>query len=304
MSSFSRLAGAGSVLVLCLFPLSAPRAAPCSNPAGIGTSRIIYFNPPRTYGRLSPLHGRQLGLRNKELILTFDDGPHPRITRKILRTLRDNCVRATFFSVGKMARWQPALMRKITRSGHTVATHTWAHPRDLRRLSRKKALFQIEKGIRAVRHSLSGSNMHAIPTPYSETAPFFRYPGLHDSRPLNRYLKSRAIAPLSIDIDSRDWSTRNADTLYRNTLRQIIRRGRGIVLMHDIQPVTARMLPRLLASLKKRGYSIVHLSWRRPAPLVASRQPLHLRSSIIDRADRPLKLARRPNAIKTGAGPL
>ena len=302
MSVLLRVAGAG-FLMFSLIPVTAADAAPCRNPAGIGTSRTIYYSP-RSYGRISPLQGRHLGLRNKELVLTFDDGPHPRNTRKILRILKDNCVRATFFSVGKMARWQPALMRRIARGGHTIATHSWAHPRDLSRLSRQNALFQIEKGISAVRHSLAGRSAHPIPTPYSETAPFFRYPGLHDSRALNLYLKSRAIAPLSIDIDSRDWSYRRSDRLYRHTLRQIIRRGRGIVLMHDIQPVTARMLPRLLASLKQRGYSIVHLSWQRTAPLMAWRPPLRLRASIIEKTDRPLKLARQRNAVKTDAAPL
>ncbi len=225
----------------------------CPNPGAIGTSRVIKLALPAGASPVSPQKGRHIKLKRKELILTIDDGPHPKYTPLILKALDEQCVKATFFMVGEMASGSPELVREVYRRGHTVATHTWGHPRSLPKLNRAVAIAEIERGIEAVGHALGKAK--GVPAP----APFFRFPGLNESSALIKYLNKKGIIAFSVDIDPRDWGQKNADKLYRKTLKKIRRGGRGILLLHDIKPATAKMLPRLLKTLKKQGYTFVHM---------------------------------------------
>ncbi len=227
-------------------------ARACVNPnGGLETSRIVQIDASSgpIYGEITRYAGEPGFLKPKEIVLTFDDGPSPSITRSILAALDSYCAKATFFPVGRMATAYPSVLREVANRGHTIGAHTWTHPRNLRRLTMKSVKHQIEKGFAAV---ALASN-----TPI---APFFRFPGLNDDARALAYLKERGIATLSVDIVSDDSYADSAETLVANTLSRVDAQGSGILLFHDIKRATAEALPAILKGLKKRGYKIVHLT--------------------------------------------
>jgi peptidoglycan-N-acetylglucosamine deacetylase len=108
-------------------------------------------------------------LREREVVLTFDDGPWPSNTPAVLRALAGQCTKALFFPIGKHAMWHPEILKQVAAAGHTVGSHTWSHA-DLSKLTPDQAKDEIEKGISAVRVALG-----------QPEAPFFRFPALRHS---------------------------------------------------------------------------------------------------------------------------
>jgi peptidoglycan/xylan/chitin deacetylase (PgdA/CDA1 family) len=206
-------------------------------------------------------HGNPDFLAAGEVVLTFDDGPHPRYTRPILAALAAQCTKATFFLVGEMVAEHPDIVKEIAGQGHTLGTHTWTHP-NLRRLSDEKAQAQIESTFTAAEKAAG-----------QPIAPFFRYPFLSDKESIVAYLKSRNIGQFAIDIDSFDWRTRDPRSIIHRVMAGLERRGRGIVLFHDIHGSTMRALPELLAQLKAKGFKIVHMRSRATVQTLAEFQP-------------------------------
>jgi peptidoglycan-N-acetylglucosamine deacetylase len=182
------------------------------------------------------------------VVLTFDDGPMPWITRAILTTLEQHCTRATFFSIGKMAVAYPSVVREVLARGHTVGTHTWSHPLNLRRLKSDAAIAEMERGFAAVATAAG-----------QPIAPFFRFPGLSDSPAMVAHLKQRHVASVTVDVVSNDSFINDPARLTHETLAKIESNRGGIVLFHDIKAVTAKALPDILRALSERGYRIVHL---------------------------------------------
>jgi peptidoglycan-N-acetylglucosamine deacetylase len=186
-------------------------------------------------------------LSDGEVVLTFDDGPMRAYTRPILDTLAAHCTKATFFMVGQMALHDPEMVKEVARQGHTVGTHTWAHA-NLQSMSQSNAQDEIEMGLSAVQRALG-----------KPIAPFFRFPYLRDSAFTLGHLRARQIAAFSIDIDSRDFKTRDAPTVYERVMREVGSKRKGIILFHDIHASTARALPRILSELKAHNFRVVHL---------------------------------------------
>jgi peptidoglycan/xylan/chitin deacetylase (PgdA/CDA1 family) len=193
---------------------------------------------------------RTLDLHDHEIVLTFDDGPLGANTQSILDTLQRHCVKALFFSVGKMALAQPKLIQEIDRRGHTIGSHTWSHPRAMHLLSLEENKYEIEKGFAAV--------SEAVGKPIS---PFFRYPGFRDSRASVVYLSSRNISVWGTDIISGDADAggSNAARITHDVINRIHSLGKGIVLFHDIKKATAEALDGILTELDKEGYKVVQV---------------------------------------------
>lgn len=194
-------------------------------------------------------------LRHKEVALTFDDGPNPETTPAILDILDRHCVKATFFMVGIYAQKHPEIVREVAARGHTIGTHTWSHPNNLRHFSLEGARRQIRQGFAAVEMALA-----AAPAEDRERlAPFFRFPGLNDSKPLIGWLGERNIATLSCEFGADDWKSIGAAQVRIRALRNIASVGRGILILHDTKPRTAEMLSSLIVALRADGYSFVQL---------------------------------------------
>ncbi len=219
----------------------------CANPNALGVTRTVEIDTTGGPGFGMDHYKAYDFLQDKEVVLTFDDGPQVKTTRGILDALDEQCTKAIFFSLGKMAIGLPDIIRDVAHRGHTVGTHTWSH-QDMRKKSDQDAKDEIEKGISGVRRAVGGP-----------VAPFFRFPYLRDSSATLAYLASRNIAIFSTDVDSFDFKRQSAEELVKNIMKRLEKKGKGILLMHDIQPHTAKAMPALLAALKDGGYKIVHM---------------------------------------------
>ena len=224
---------------------------PCADPKGaLGVSRIIEIDAKTgpLYGGFTKYEKEARFLAPKEVVLTFDDGPMPKYTKPILDALDKFCTKATFFYVGQMAQAYPDMVKEVMGRGHTMGTHTWSHPLNLRSLSLERSADQIERGFAAV--ALAAGQ---------PIAPFFRFPGLSDSGPMLAHLQQRGIAAFTVDVVSNDSYIGSPARLTARTLDQVERQNGGIVLFHDIKASTAHALPTILTELKKRGYKVVHM---------------------------------------------
>ena len=254
-----------STTVLCLgliTGLVAPRAlaADCpGHPDAIGTERTIVVDP-REHPRIGTMqYPETLPLRDHEGVLTFDDGPLPRNSDQVLQTLADNCVKATFFLIGEQARANPEGVRKLVAAGHTIGTHSQTHPLTFQKMSVEDAAKQINDGIASVSAALSDPTV---------LAPFFRIPGLLRAERVEEYLAGRGIQIWSADFLADDWHHISSARVYDLAMKRLEARGKGILLLHDIQARTAAALPKILREMKARGYKIVHVvpdTLQRPA---------------------------------------
>jgi peptidoglycan/xylan/chitin deacetylase (PgdA/CDA1 family) len=224
----------------------APKQA-CANPDALGVARTVEIDTTGGPGFGMEHYKAYDFLQEKEVVITFDDGPQVKTTKAILDALDEQCTKAIFFSLGKMALGLPEIIRDVAHRGHTVGTHTWSH-QDLRKKSDQEAKDEIEKGISGVRRAVGGP-----------ISPFFRYPYLRDSKATLAHLASRNIAMFSTDVDSFDFKRQTAEKLVENIMRKLEKNGKGIILMHDIQPHTAKAMPALLAALKAGGYKVVQM---------------------------------------------
>jgi peptidoglycan/xylan/chitin deacetylase (PgdA/CDA1 family) len=237
---------------LAVVPLAAG-AAPCpGNPDSLGTERVLTVEAGST-----PRIGRKqfpntLPLRHKELVLTFDDGPWPTTTPKVLAALKHECALATFFLVGRNVAAHPELARRELAEGHSIGHHSYSHPL-LNRMAPAKAEAEIDRGIAEDEFALYDKRRS------QPTTPFFRFPGFAASPALLDRLQSRHIVVFGADVWASDWLPMTPAQELQLILARIDRLGSGIVLLHDTKAQTAAMLPAFLRALKRRGYTIVHV---------------------------------------------
>lgn len=196
-------------------------------------------------------------LRPREVVLTFDDGPRPGKTEKILATLDDFGARATFLMLGSAAQANPRLAQRVAAAGHTVGSHTFSHV-DLSTMSSQAALDEIAKGERAVEVALAGGGQ--------TLSPFFRFPYLSQTGFLRTNLLQGNMVVLDVDIDSKDYYKDTPAEIVERTLARLEARGSGVILFHDIHQRTVDLLPLFLAELKQRNYSVVRLVPRDTSP--------------------------------------
>jgi peptidoglycan/xylan/chitin deacetylase (PgdA/CDA1 family) len=240
--------------------LTASAQAQSACPAdALGTARILTVDPLTT-PRVGRKHFPQtLPLRANEVVLTFDDGPEPGPTERVLDALKRECVKASFFLLGRSAERHPALVRRELQEGHTVAHHSYAHPL-LDRMSTAAAEAEIDHGFAAVDTALYGK---AASQPVT---PFFRFPGFASSKPLLDWLERRRIAVFGADLWASDWNRMTPAQQLMLVLQRIELSRGGIVLFHDTKAQTADMLPPFLRALKTRGYTVVHVIPQSVAP--------------------------------------
>lgn len=235
-----------------------PKAVPAcaSDPDKLGIERVVEIDTAGG-GVYGSAHPHNNFLKDKEVVLTFDDGPMRAYTRRVLAALDAHCTRATFFMVGRMAAADPAMVKEVIAAGHTVGTHTYAH-KNLKPLGLLKGRSDFEMGLSAVTKAAD-----------QPVAPFFRFPYLSESRQVSEYLKTRDMATFFIDVDSKDFQTRNSSIVFNRIMSQLAVTKKGIILMHDIQPSTAGMIRQLLDALHDKGYKVVHIVPKSHAATIA-----------------------------------
>ena len=228
----------------------APAKAACANPDALGIARVVEIDTTGGPG-FGFEHFKQLDfLRDKEVVLTFDDGPWLVNTPSVLKSLADQCTTGIFFSIGKHATYYPEILKQVLAAGHTIGSHTWSHATlTNKKLTEDQRKEEIEKGFSAVKWALGGVS----------PAPFFRFPALQHPPEMVTYLGTRNIAMFSCDLNSFDFKARNAQQVIDVTMKKLDKLGKGIILMHDFHKHTAEALPELLSKLKAGGYKVVKM---------------------------------------------
>ena len=240
---------------------AAPAAAKstCANPDALGVGRVVEIDTTGGPG-FGFEHFKQLDfLRDKEVVLTFDDGPWLTTTPTVLKALADECTKAVFFPIGKHATYYPEILKHVAAAGHTVGAHTWSHANlNNKKLTEQQRKDEIEKGFSAVKWALGSS-----------PSPFFRFPALQHPPEMVTYLGTRNISMFSTDIDSFDFKTKKSEQVTENVMKRLDQLGKGIILMHDFQKHTAEALPTLLRRLKTGGYKVVLMKAKAPVQTIA-----------------------------------
>ncbi|TCT02432.1 peptidoglycan/xylan/chitin deacetylase (PgdA/CDA1 family) [Aquabacter spiritensis] len=252
--ALAALRAPASVTILALLGLVPPAdAAPCPGQSdALGTARVMEVPPGARVGTKS--FPQTLPLADREVVLTFDDGPWPTTTAAILDALKAECVRATFFLIGENARIRPELVRRARAEGHTIAHHSMTHPEaTLAGLPFPAAVAEIERGIAADDFAAYGTVAGA------PRIPFFRFPGFAATPALLDYLSQRGISVFGADLWASDWNKMTPEQELDLVLRRLDAAGRGIILFHDTKSQTAAMIPAFLRALAERGYHTVHI---------------------------------------------
>jgi peptidoglycan/xylan/chitin deacetylase (PgdA/CDA1 family) len=221
------------------------------NPNALGTSRVLAISPSEFKGIGSMQYKQTLPLNDHEVVITFDDGPLPPYSNIILDTLASQCVKATYFLIGRMAHEYPSIVRRIYNAGHSIGTHTENHPLALQRLPLQRVASEVETGVASVDVALGDPKA---------LSPFFRIPGLARNNAIDNYLASKSLVTWSADVVADDWFRHiSAKAIVQKAMRRLEAKGRGILLLHDIHPATATALPILLQELKARGFRVVQV---------------------------------------------
>ncbi len=235
-----------------LASIATAQADECPSKDALGTSRVLTVDAatrPRVGLKSFP---QTLPLEDREVVLTFDDGPWPATDTKILAALAQECVRATFFLIGKPASEHPDMVRKMAAAGHTIGYHTWAH-HNLKYMKPEAAIDVIDKGISAVEMALHGT---ATTTP---STPFFRFPYFEMSPEALENLEKRGIAVFGADFWASDWNKMTPQQELKLLTDRLEIAGKGIILLHDPKTQTAAMLPAFLRYLRDHHYRVVHV---------------------------------------------
>ncbi|GAA1390859.1 hypothetical protein GCM10009661_82680 [Catellatospora chokoriensis] len=180
--------------------------------------------------------------------LTFDDGPHPTWTPRVLAALRAKGVKATFCLVGTQVKAHPALVRQIVAEGHTLCNHSWNHEFKLGTWSDAKI----------------SSNMRATNNAIHEAAPgapirYFRHPGGNWTAAAVRVARSLGMSPLHWTVDPQDWRRPAASTIAGRVVKGT--RAGGVVLLHDAggdRSQTLAALPGIISGLRAK-YRLIRL---------------------------------------------
>jgi peptidoglycan/xylan/chitin deacetylase (PgdA/CDA1 family) len=239
---------------------AAPAPAPvvakakCDNPNALGVERVVQIDTTGGPGFGFEHFKAYDFLRDKEVVLTFDDGPWPGNTPAVLKALADQCTKALFFPIGKHAGWHPEILKQVAAAGHTIGSHTWSH-KDLSKLTEQEGKDEIEKGLAAVSIALGNQPV----------APFFRFPALRHPPELLKYAGDRNLGVFSTDMDSFDFKMRKPEQVVASVMKKLEKHGKGIILMHDFQQATAHAAPELLKQLKEGGYKVVQVVGKTPA---------------------------------------
>jgi len=250
--AFSRLLSAAALAAVSSSAALAEAPASCG-PGKLGVAREISIDPSANLSLGLQSYPRTLQLADREVVLTFDDGPAA-TTAQVLDALKQECAKATFFIIGRNAEAMPQTVRREAQEGHSIGYHSNTHPdRTLRLMTTEAAKADIDAGIAAVDKAGFGA---AGDAPKSV---FFRFPGYADTPELLDYVHGRGLAVFGSDVWASDWRDMTPKEELKLVMERLEKAGRGIVLFHDSKLATANMLPEFLRALKERGFSLVHV---------------------------------------------
>lgn len=199
---------------------------------------VVPAGPKYTYNSVN--------IREPYIAITFDDGPSPELTPKLLDMLKERGIHATFYVVGTNAAAYPDILRRMVAEGHEIGNHSWSHPA-LTKVGAGGVQSQMEKTNAAI-FAAVGANPKTMRPPYGATNATI-------TKRLNEEFGMKVII---WSVDPLDWKYRNADRV-ANTIISQTHPG-AIILAHDIHPTTVAAMPRTFDALLAKGYKFVTVS--------------------------------------------
>lgn len=184
----------------------------------------------------------------KLIALTFDDGPHPRYTNKILDVLMEYGIKATFFEVGENVRYYSETAQRVAREGHEIGNHTNTHPH-LKGIDRASLTREVELCDNAI-ESVTGKKTK-----------LFRPPEGVVEECVKVMAHEKNYSLVLWDIDTKDWAGTDCNVIVKNVLDNA--KNGSIILMHDYiskKCHTVEALKTIVPALIKRGYTFVTVS--------------------------------------------
>lgn len=224
-------------------PSPTPSATPSTSPSAAPTPS----RPTAPRSTVGPFDTRRM-TGGKGVALTFDDGPSPDWTPKVLDQLRKAKVKATFCLIGAKVRKYPQLVARIVREGHTLCNHSWEHDLKLGGKSEAEIRADLLRTNREIRRAVRGARIN-----------YYRQPGGAWTPAVVRVSRDLGMTPLHWDVDPRDWDKPGATVISQRVLAQA--RPGSIILLHDgggDRSGTLTACPALLTTLKQK-YGIVRL---------------------------------------------
>lgn len=201
------------------------------------------------------------GCRNGPVSITFDDGPSPVHTPRLLRVLRANHAQATFFVQGQNAKRWPKLLKHMVADGHTVENHSWDHP-----VLTDLSAAQIRREI---------SRTSTVITTTTGVAPrYLRPPFGASDRRVARIASRLGLAEELWTIDTNDWRRKSAKNIHNAALRGLRPHRHNVILMHDALGNSARTInavPAIIKDLRDWGYCLVPLQVAGPLSRISAR---------------------------------
>jgi peptidoglycan-N-acetylglucosamine deacetylase len=252
---------------------AAPAPAPVNcpgNPNALGVSRVVEIDTTGGPGFGFEQFKTYDFLRPGEVVLTFDDGPWPGNTPKVLAALAHHCTKAIFFPIGLHATYEPQLLKEVAAAGMTIGSHTWCH----QDLSKTKGKCNVNGKTQAVEYNFKDEIEQGISAVHwavgGPIAPFFRFPALRQPPEAITYLGQRNIAIFSADFDTQDFKMRRPEQVRKSVADKLKKNGKGIILMHDFQHATAEAIGDILNDMKAGGYKVVWVKPKFPVTTIPS----------------------------------
>lgn len=187
----------------------------------------------------------QLDPNGKYVALTFDDGPHDKVTQQILESLKTYDAKATFFMLSNNVKYYPDLAKQVVNEGHEIANHSETHV-NLNAVNKKRMDKEV-KNSKSIIEKFTGISPSIFRPPYGEY-----------NETVVTYAEASDQSIILWSVDTLDWKSRNAKAIYNAAINKT--RPGAIVLMHDIHQPTADALPLILKELSNQGYEFVTVS--------------------------------------------
>jgi len=212
-------------------PLVEPTPTPEPTPTALPQKKATY---------------KKCHVAGSEIAMTFDDGPHPKLTPMLLDILKERGIKATFFLVGKNTADYPEIAQRIVAEGHEVANHTWAHPQltKLSPVALKKEIADTNAAI----YQATGIQTTLMRPPY----------GAINASITKRLNEEFGLTIAMWSVDPLDWKIRNAEHVTK-LITENTTPG-AIILAHDIHPTTVQAMPAVFDTLSAKGYKFVTVS--------------------------------------------
>jgi peptidoglycan/xylan/chitin deacetylase (PgdA/CDA1 family) len=248
MKTATPLVAAAALMVAACAQESAPRAVPAAAPIAshqpsisIGAAGPLEPRPPRT-----PASYNSVNTSRPVVALTFDDGPHPEFTPRLLDILRHEGVRATFYVIGRSVQTYPEIARRIVAEGHEIANHSWSHPR-LTALSASRLKTEMANTSDIIQ-KVTGRRPTNMRPPY----------GAINERVRQAIYRDHGLDVIMWSVDPLDWKRPGAEVVRRRMVDGAT--PGGILLAHDIHPGTIDAMSGTIKDLKAKGYGFATVS--------------------------------------------